>query len=370
MCRCGRERRVSASDGIDNEWAILEPLIPGEKPGGRPQEMERRDIVNGILSVLRRGCPWRVLPHDFPNGRTVSLSFREWKLAGIWEQVNTPLRRDLRVSLGRDPEPRAAMLDSQSIKSSSVRGEKRGDDGGKKIRGRKRHRLVDTQGLLNSVTVREASLGDREGGREWLLPLVGTRPRLQVIWGESGSAGEPFKQWVKEHLGVRFEMVKHPWTGLRGVWAPEGATIDWDTIMPKGFHLLPRRWVVERTTAWITHCRRLSRDFEGTHSSSEAFLSLAISRLMVARLARAGPSIMAFCTHSQTSTARAEPPLGAAAALLSGRPRSGAWRPLSSCHHLLHACTSTIRVLFLQGAAFSLWCRLHMTQRRGVTSDR
>jgi putative transposase len=159
----------------------------------------------------------------------------------------------------------------------------------KKIQGRKRHLLVDTQGLLLCVKVLAADIRDRAGGQVLLTALVGSLPRLQVIWGDSGYAGEPFEGWVKEHLGVRFEIVKHPWTGLRGVWAPEGATIDWDKIMPKGFHVLKRRWVVERTNAWITRHRRLSRDFEGTFTSSEAFIYLAMSRIMVARLVRARP---------------------------------------------------------------------------------
>ncbi|MEO9030671.1 MAG: transposase [Ktedonobacteraceae bacterium] len=165
--------------------------------------------------------------------------------------------------------------------------------------GRKRFLLVDTQGLLMSVKVLTAHIGERDGGRELLLPLKGSLPRLQVIWADSGYDGMPFEQWVKEHLGVRLEMVNHPWTGLRGVWAKEGAVIDWDKIMPKGFHVLPRRWVVERTNAWITHCRRLSRDYEGTSSSSESFISLAMSTLMVARLARAGPSSALFYTPSE-----------------------------------------------------------------------
>jgi len=137
MCICCRERRVYPSDVTDAEWAILEPLIPAVKPGGRPEEIERREIVNGILYVLRSGCPWRLLPHDLPNWSTVYLYFREWKRAGIWEQVNTALRRDVRVCLGRDPEPSAAILDSQSIKTSSVRGDERGYDGGKKNSGQK-----------------------------------------------------------------------------------------------------------------------------------------------------------------------------------------------------------------------------------------
>jgi putative transposase len=123
---------VYDSDVTDEEWVILEPWIPAAKPGGRPQEIERREIVNGILYVLRSGCPWRLMPHDLPNWSTVYLYFREWKQAGIWEQVNAALRRAVRVSLGRDPEPSAAILDSQSIKSSAVRGDKRGYDGGKK----------------------------------------------------------------------------------------------------------------------------------------------------------------------------------------------------------------------------------------------
>jgi putative transposase len=157
----------------------------------------------------------------------------------------------------------------------------------KKIQGRKRHLLVDTQGLLLGVKVLAADIRDRAGGQVLLTALVGSLPRLQVIWGDSGYAGEPFEQWVKDHLGVRFEIVKHPWTGLRGVWAPEGAIIDWDKIMPRGFHVLKWRWVVERTNAWITRHRRLSRDCEGTHSSSEAFIYLAMTRIMVSRLVRA-----------------------------------------------------------------------------------
>src|SRR5215467_11975648 len=135
MCLCGRKRRVYSSDVTEEEWAILEPLIPAAKEGGRPQEIERREILNGILYVLRSGCPWRMIPHDLPNWSTVYLYFREWKQAGIWEQVNAVLRRDVRVSLGRDPEPSAAILDSQSVKSSAVRGDERGYDAAKKNSG-------------------------------------------------------------------------------------------------------------------------------------------------------------------------------------------------------------------------------------------
>lgn len=132
MGKYSLERMPYPSDVTDEEWEILEPLIPGEKPGGRPQEIARREILNGILYVLRSACAWRMMPHDLPHWSTVYLYFRLWKQAGVWEHVNAALRRDLRVSLGRDPEPSAGILDSQSIKTSSVRGDERGFDGGKK----------------------------------------------------------------------------------------------------------------------------------------------------------------------------------------------------------------------------------------------
>jgi len=135
MCIYCRERRVYPSDVTDAEWAILEPLIPTVKPGGRPEEIGRREIVNGILYVLCSGCPWRMLPHDLPNWSTVYLYFRQWKRAGIWEQVNAALRRQVRVHLGRDPEPSAAILDSQSVKTSAVRGDERGYDAATKNSG-------------------------------------------------------------------------------------------------------------------------------------------------------------------------------------------------------------------------------------------
>ena len=129
------ERMPYPSDVTDEEWARLEPLIPAAKPGGRPQEIERREILNAIVYVLRSGCPWRLLPHDLPRWFTAYWYFRQWKRAGIWEQVNAALRRDLRVQMGREADPSAAILDSQSIKTSSVRGDKRGYDGGKKTFG-------------------------------------------------------------------------------------------------------------------------------------------------------------------------------------------------------------------------------------------
>jgi putative transposase len=278
------ERQLYPSDVTDAQWAILAPLMPVPDPEGRPLEIERREIVNAIFYVLRTGCPWRYLPHEFPKWETVYSYFRDWKRDGTWENMHTALRKQLRVQMGRDPEPSAAIIDSQSIKTSSVRGDERGYDGGKKIQGRKRHLLVDVNGLVLAVKVHAANILDRHGAPLLLGPLAHQFPRLQLIWADSGYNGK-CREWIKEHLGVEVEIVNHPWTGIKGVWAPEGTEIDWDKVKPKGFHVLPRRWVVERTNAWISRCRRLARDFEGLCASSEAFIFIAMSKLMLTRLA-------------------------------------------------------------------------------------
>jgi putative transposase len=286
--RAGRytQKRLSyPSDVTDEEWALLEPLIPGEQAEGRPQEIARREIVNAILYVVRSGCSWRMLPHDLPRWFTAYAYFRRWKRMGIWEQVNTALRRDLRVQMGRDPEPSAASIDSQSIRSSSVRGDARGIDGGKKIRGRKRHLFVDSQGLLLGVTVGPANTHDQWGARQLLSKLRDKLPRLQVIWGDHSYQGG-FEQWVRDLLGdVRVDIKK----ALGAVAKGAEPSAEEKAVRPTGYVPHRKRWVVERTHAWVTHFRRLGRDYEGTHTSSEAFISLAMSKLMLARLTSACP---------------------------------------------------------------------------------
>ena len=154
------------------------------------------------------------------------------------------------------------------------------------MKGRKRHLLVDTTGLLVHVLVHAANLQDHDGGKELLAPLKGLFPRLKLIWADSAYEKGDFVEWVKVTLGWTVEVVKHPWSGLHGVWAPEGAVIDWEKIRPRGFHVLKRRWVVERTLAWLSTWRRLAKDYEVLPSSEEAWIYVAMIRIMLERLAQ------------------------------------------------------------------------------------
>lgn len=280
-----QRRQPYPSDVTDEEWARLEPLLPAECEEGRPVRIARREIVNAILYVLRSGCAWRMMPHDLPRWFTAYSYFRRWKLIGVWEKINSALRKDLRVQMGREPDPSASSLDSQSIRSSSVRGEPRGTDGGKKIRGRKRHLLVDTQGWLLGVHVGAANLHDQWGARTLLSKLKEQLPRLEVIWADLSYQGR-FQLWARRLLRqVHVDVANSPISLASGDEATKGKP----PAVSKGYVPRVRRWVVERTHAWITHFRRLARDYEGTYSSSEAFIQLAMSKLMLARLTSACP---------------------------------------------------------------------------------
>lgn len=263
-------RQAYQSDLKDQEWKWLKRFLPrpsavGSK--GRPQEWPPREIMNAILYLLRTGCQWRMLPHDLPPWQTVYYHFRKWRLSGLWEKINRLLREQVRQAAGREATPSAAIVDAQSVKTTLVKGV-RGFDAGKKVNGRKRHIVVDTLGLLLLVLVTSGDVQDKPGGKQLLTKLFQSvaLPRLKLLWADGGYGGQPFATWVRATFGWVWQVVKR-------------------NTAVKGFEVLARRWVVERTFGWLNNYRRLSKDYEELTESSETLIYLAMSHIMLRRLA-------------------------------------------------------------------------------------
>ncbi len=238
------------------------------KPGGRPPAHSRRALVNAMLGWARSGGAWRLLPGDLPPWQTVHYYFLRWRDDGTWQRIHDTLRGEVRAAAGRHREPSAAVLDSQSVKTAGP-GEAIGYDAGKKVKGRKRHLLVDMLGLLLVVVVSSAAVQDRDGAKLALLPLATGFPRLRTVFADQGYAGQLF-DWC--------------WCGLRR-WRKVFLWVVKKEPGQSGFQVLPQRWIVERTFGWWVWWRRLSKDYEKQTATSEALIHLVMIRLMLGRLA-------------------------------------------------------------------------------------
>jgi len=266
------------SDLTEREWQVVAPLLPAPAQRGRPRTVSLRRILNGIFYCIRTGCAWRYVPPTYGPWSTLYDYFRRWRKEERWRQIQARLREQVRQKAGRKPTPTAAIIDSQSAKTTE-QGGPHGYDGGKKINGRKRHLLVDTMGLVLRVVVHPANIPDRQGSQLLLNGIRAQFPDLAHIWADQGYTGTA-KVWAREHEQIDLEVV-YPWWRHLKRYLPEVLEARGLT----GFQVLPRRWVVERTFAWLGRFRRLSKDYERLPETSETVISLASIRSLLRRLA-------------------------------------------------------------------------------------
>ena len=259
------------SDLTDAEWALVAPLIPPAKHGGAHRTVDVREVLNGLMYILSTSCQWRAIPKDLPPRSTLHDYLDRWDYDGTLECIHYALYLQCREQAGRKASPTVAIIDSQSVKSAEKGGgeiDPAGYDPGKKINGKKRHLLVDTEGLVLQAIVHAADIQDRDGGVLLLATLFGLFPFLRTLYADAGYQGPKFQKALKRVLRrVKLEIVKRS-----------------DAV--KGFVVLPKRWIVERTIGWLNRCRRLAKDWENLNRKALAFVRLASIRLMVRRLCK------------------------------------------------------------------------------------